>query len=118
MERENDLLEAFEAIIKEIKESEDYKNLLLITKELSKNKEIISLVEEIKELQKEIVSKEAQKKNVKDELSKLDDLTKNLFNIPIYTEYYYLNKNIQLEIDLLTKTIEKEINKVCEVEND
>ena len=43
MERENELLEIFEAIIKEIKESQDYKKLLLITKELSKNQEIISL---------------------------------------------------------------------------
>lgn len=118
MENENELLKLFDDLLDEIKNNKDYKKLIKITKELSNNTEVKSLIEEIKTLQKEIVSIEAVSQDANQDLDKLDKLTKQLFDIPIYNKYYYLNKAVQLEIDILTNTIEKELNKACEVEDD
>lgn len=106
------LLNKFDDILEELKRSPKYQDLLAVKKQLADNEEIKSLISEIKDLQKSIVKKEAEKKSfAKDEKIYLEKL--NLLNsIPLYQEYSYLLDDIQVDLEIIRSSIEKEINKL------
>ncbi len=112
MEKEDKLLKLFEESLREIKESKAYQDLLVLREKLAENKEAIALIEEVKSLQKEIVRLEAKKQDSKNKEDELFEVQNKLFAIPLYSEYYYLNEEIQLELDMLSKTVEAEIAKI------
>ncbi len=112
MENEDKLSALFEEALNEIKESSTYKDLIAIRKKIELNDEITSLVAKIKDLQKNIVALEVAKKSTTKEEKELALFQEKLFSIPIYNEYYYLNEEIQIKLDTITKTVELAINKI------
>lgn len=77
------LYKALDEVISCIEESEEYKMCLSLKEKMSTNEEIVSLVEEVKRLQKLYVKKEYDN-NIKKEL---DEVYKKLNEIPIYNIY-------------------------------
>lgn len=112
MEKENELLESFQEALKDLETSSSYQNLMAIRDKLKDNEEILELVKETKRLQQELVRLEAKGHPIDAKEEELKSITDKLFAIPIYSEYYYLNEEIQLDLDMISKTIESEINKI------
>ena len=106
------LLNKFDDILEELKRSPKYQDLLAVKKQLEDNDEIKSLISEIKDLQKTMVKKEAEKKSfAKDEKIYQEKLA-ILNSIPLYQEYSYLLDDIQVDLEILRSSVEKEINKL------
>ncbi len=106
------LLNKFDDILEELKTSPKYQDLLAVKKQLADNEEIKSLISEIKDLQKTMVKKEAEKKSfAKDEKIYQEKLA-ILNSIPLYQEYSYLLDDIQVDLEILRSSVEKEINKL------
>jgi cell fate (sporulation/competence/biofilm development) regulator YmcA (YheA/YmcA/DUF963 family) len=82
--------------------SDSYKKCIELRNKMSKNTEIMNLINEIKSLQKKYI------KNKKDDIRKeLDEKTDKLFNIPIYYKY---NKYLE-EVNDMISYVEEELNK-------
>lgn len=106
------LLNKFDDILEELKRSPKYQDLLAVKKQLAENEEINSLISEIKELQKTMVKKEASKKSFSKEEKNYQEKLTLLNSIPLYQEYSYLLDDIQVDLEILRSSIEKEINKI------
>ena len=103
MNKEEILLKV-EEIANYIKETEEYKKYLKSLDNLNKNQELLSIIENIKKYQQEIV----KDKNKEEELDK--KIKKNLDilnNNPIYLEYL----NYQDEVNNMIIIFENKLNK-------
>ena len=78
-------------LVKVIKDSDDYKEYLELKEKIKSNKEIIELVDKIKNLQKTYVKSAYLDSNVKQEL---DNKLEILNSIPLYKEYLSKEKKI------------------------
>ena len=106
------LLNKFDDILEELKRSPKYQDLLAVKKQLEDNEEIKSLISEIKGLQKTMVKKEAEKKSFAKEEEIYQEKLNLLNSIPLYQEYSYLLDDIQVDLEIIRSSIEKEINKL------
>lgn len=95
---EKELTDKLDEIIDIIKESQYYKNCLLLKTKMSSNQEITAIVEKIKVLQKKYVKTAYQDLTIKEEL---DCLEKRLNQIPLYLDYMNNLKQVNDMIDLL-----------------
>ena len=94
-----------------IEESSEYKEYLNIGKILKKDKEITTLVQEIKELQKKSVNLEYQKDmSYKDIDLEIEKKVKLLNNKPIYKEYLRRMNNFNNILSESSSNIEKYLN--------
>ena len=78
-------------LVKVIKDSDDYKEYLELKEKIKSNKEIIELIDKIKNLQKTYVKSAYLDSNVKQEL---DNKLEILNSIPLYKEYLGKEKKI------------------------
>ena len=90
----NKILNEVDNIVSFIKESDTYKDYLFLKEKLSNNETAMSLINEIKSIQKEIVKKEVNKEDIKDLDNLIKEKEKELNSIPLYIEY--LNTQEQL----------------------
>ena len=108
----NDIILKSNELIDSIKESELYKRYVYLKDKMSKDKEIMSLINEIKSLQKKLVLESNKGKDTsnieKDINSNLDKLN----NIPLYVEYDYAMKDLNNELQKIKSTIESCINDI------
>lgn len=95
----------FEKLIIEIKNSMIYQNYLHILKQVEVNEDINILVNEIKNMQKQIVYAQSINQNIKELKSKLDSINCNLNAIPLYQSYIDASK----EVDELMKLVSTKI---------
>jgi cell fate (sporulation/competence/biofilm development) regulator YmcA (YheA/YmcA/DUF963 family) len=77
---------------------------------MKNNKEIMSLIKDIKKLEQSIFKKEYNKIDIKDEEKKLKELKKELESFPIYLEYSYLQEDLNNDFQNIKKIIEDSIN--------
>jgi Protein of unknown function (DUF964). len=108
------VLEKVESLVECIKESADYVKYLEISERLKKNKEIMNIIDEVKDLQKKIV-KEEHNGNDFESLEKEIEKKLNMLNsYPIYVEFTYvqedLNNTFQNIKDILEKYISSKTN--------
>lgn len=101
---------ALDDIVSYIKTSDDYKKCVELKEKMSQNKELCSLIEEIKTTQKKYV-----KSNYDDNIKvKLDNLENKLNEIPIYVIYMQhlskVNEMINLVKDELNDYFYKLLN--------
>ena len=101
---------ALEDIVLYIKDSYDYKTCIELKEKMSQNKELCSLIDEIKTIQKQYI-----KSNYDDNIKlELDDLEKKLNEIPIYVIYMQhltkVNEMINLVKDELNDYFYKLLN--------
>lgn len=83
----NEIKEELKKIINEISSSGDYQEYLKISEKMKKNKEIITLIEEIKTLQKELVKNEYYKKDLTIIEKEYNEKLKQLNNYPLYQSF-------------------------------
>ena len=94
-----DILLKVDEIIKEIENSPEYQKYLKLKEQISENKNLIKIINEVKVLQKDIV----HHLDKKDELNKKID---ELNNYPLYREY----NNTLYEINNTLEIIESSLN--------
>ena len=95
-----EILEKVDELVKEIEDSPDYQKYLLLKDKISKNKELMELINKVRVLQKDYVHHLTKK----EELDKLvDELNSN----PLYREY----NNTLYEINNTYAIIESKLNK-------
>ena len=78
-------------LVNAIKENKDYKEYILLREQINSNKEIMSSIDKVKEIQKKYVKSAYLDKNIKQEL---DNELKKLESIPLYREYLIKEKKI------------------------
>ena len=102
----NEILKEVDNIVSFIKESDDYKEYLFLKDKLSKNKKALSLINDIKTLQKEIVKKEIKKDNILRLEEEINKKILELNKIPLYVDYI----RIQEKLDELFQYIKEKLN--------
>lgn len=76
----NKILEKIDEIISEIENSQEYKKYLMLKEKISTNKELMTLINRVRVLQKDYVHHLSSKEEI-------DELTKKLNNDPLYREF-------------------------------
>jgi len=90
----NKILNEVENIVSFIKESDTYKDYIFLKEKLSNNETAMSLINEIKTIQKQLVKKEVNNEDIKDLDNLIKEKEEELNRIPLYIEY--INKQEQL----------------------
>ena len=94
-------MEELNKVIDYIINSDSYKKCMELRDKMSKNSELMCLIDEIKSLQKKYIK--SKSKDIKKEL---DEKTEKLLNIPIYYKY---NQKLE-EVNNMISYVEDELN--------
>jgi len=108
----NIILNKIDEIIDIIKNSEEYQKYIEISNKMKNNKEIMTLIEEVKTLQKKLVKEKSLGNNTDYIDKQIDEKLKELDTFPIYLEYLYLQEDLDNNITLVKTSIEKYINNI------
>ena len=100
------ILNEVDSIITLIKDSKEYKEYLFLKEKLEKNEKAKSLIKEIKNLQKELVKKEAEGMGATDLDKKINDNLEKLNRIPLYVDFI----NIQDELNNIYQDIKNRLD--------
>lgn len=98
------ILEKVDEIIEVIKTSSNYQKYLLLQEKMNSNQELISLIDEVKSLQKMIV-------NGKDKENELNEKMFLLENNPLYREYNNIVNDINNEFAIVENTLNNYFDK-------
>ena len=112
MENKNkeEVLKKIDELVCLIKDTPNYKRYNELKNQMKNNKEIMSLIKQIKKLEQSIIKKEYNKLNTKEEEKKLKELKEELKSFPIYLEYSYLQEDLNNDFQNIKKIIEDSIN--------
>lgn len=93
-------------LISYVQEQDNYKRYRLAEEQLKKNKEILDLIEKIKNLQKEMIKKELSQENIDDLQKDYQKCLDRLNRYPIYQEYQELQQELNEEFQYIKRTLE------------
>ena len=112
MENKNkeEVLKKIDELVCLIKDTPNYKRYNELKNQMKNNKEIMSLIKQIKKLEQSIIKKEYNKLNTTAEEKKLKELKEELKSFPIYLEYSYLQEDLNNDFQNIKKIIEGSIN--------
>lgn len=103
--------ESLNNLITTIKNSKIYINYLHILKQVEKNNDINEIVNDIKNIQKEIVKEEhIHKKDTKGLEEALDKKKKELYSIPLYQDYIEASNELNDMMKQVNKRLQDYIN--------
>lgn len=108
----NKILEKTDEIIEIIKNSNEYQQYIEISKKMKDNKEIVSLINNIKKLQQKLVKEQSLGNDINVLDNEINDKLKRLEEYPIYLEYLYLQEDLNKSINLIKESIEDYINNI------
>lgn len=98
-------------LINLIDDQEEVKRYKLIEEELNQNEFVKNKIEEFKKLQKKMAIYESHQNIIPDNINeKYTKLYNELFEIPIYSEYIFLQQEINDILQQITQIIEYELN--------
>ena len=83
----NEILDKVDEIITYIKDTNEYKDYILLKEKLESNDKVKNLVKEVKSLQQNLVKAEAYKKDSKELESTYKEKLSELDKIPLYKDY-------------------------------
>lgn len=101
------ILKKLDEIINEIETSEEYKKYLVLKDEIKKNKELVLLINKVRQLNKDYSHKLVKKEE-------LDRLTNELNNHPLYREYLNTISVINNELSIVENAINNYFRKKLE----
>ncbi len=104
------LMLMFDELLSLLIESEEYKNYQALRQKLKKNQEILSLIDKVRKLQKELVRKEHSQMDVISTLEEYHTVVAKLSEIPLYHAY----QSSQQEINSYLQTIKTSIEMIIE----
>ena len=93
-----EILNKVDEIINEIEDSEDYQKYLKLKEEINKNKELVLLINEVRQMNKDYTHKLIKKEE-------LDAKNNELNNHPLYREYLNTIATINNEFAIIENTI-------------
>lgn len=106
----DEILAKVDELVEIIKNSQEYVNYSKITYKLKSNEEIMRIIGEVKELQKECVNLEYRKMDTSLVERKIEENLNYLKGIPIYSEYLYLEEELDELFQNVKYIIESHIN--------
>ena len=109
---DNIILSKIDEIINIIKNSDEYKKYIEVSDKMKKNKEIMTLIDEVKFLQKRLVKEEAFGNDISSIDEEINKKLEQLEEYPIYLEYTYLQEDLDSSISLVKTSIENYINNI------
>ena len=101
----SDIEEKIDELFDDFEESKLYKDYLSVQDKIYKDKEIISVINEIKKFQK--ISANNKDKSVE---LKINELYKKLESYPIYQSYLIMHDEIEEELFMLKEVFDKYFN--------
>ncbi len=93
-----EILDKVDEIIKEIEDSDNYRKYLLLKKEIGNNKDLLILINKVKQLNKDYLHNLVEKEE-------LETVEKELNNHPLYREYLNTISLINNELSIIETTI-------------
>ena len=105
-----EILNKLDEIIDEIETSDEYKRYLLLKEEIGKNKELVILINKVRQLNKDYLHNLVKKEE-------LDNATNELNNHPLYREYLNNISVINNELSIVENTINNYFKKKLEKMN-
>lgn len=103
----NKLNEKIDEMISIIKSSDEYKKYMEISSKMEQDEEIMTLIREIKELQKKIVKEESFGNDISTLDEDINKKIKLLEEYPIYLDYIYLQEDLNNTMQMIKESIEK-----------
>ena len=102
----NEILDKVDEIITYIKDTDEYKDYVLLKDKLESNSKVKSLIKEVKSLQQKLVKAEAYRKDSKELESNYNQKLSELDKIPLYTDY----KNSVEKLNEMYQTIKNRLD--------
>lgn len=102
----NEILDKVDEIITYIKDTDEYKDYVLLKGKLESNDKVKSLIKEVKSLQQNLVKAEAYRKDSKELESNYNQKLSELDKIPLYTDY----KNSVEKLNEMYQTIKNRLD--------
>ena len=102
-----EILDKVDEIIKEIEESDNYKKYLKLKEEIDNNKELVLLINKVRQLNKDFTHNLVKKEE-------LDNVQNDLNNNPLYREYLNTISIINNELSIIENTINNYFKKKLE----
>lgn len=106
----SDIEEKIDELFDDFEESKLYKDYLNIQDKMAKDKEIISVINEIKKFQK--ISANNKDKSVE---LKINDLYKKLESYPIYQSYLIMHDEIEEELFMIKEVFDKYFESILKI---
>lgn len=106
----NDITKKIDMLFNELEESTIYKNYIECKKQLESNKEIVSLINDIKRYQKIVVNN--KDKSVEDLLKKLNE---KLYQYPIYQSYIENKEELEYELKNISNIFSSYFEKILKL---
>lgn len=100
---------ALEEVVLEIKKSRNYQECIRLKKQMNQNEQLMSIIAEIKKLQKQCVRNPGDGK-VK---TLLDEKTDELYQIPLYQVYMNYLEQVNQEISYVKDELNEYFTTVC-----
>ena len=101
-----EILDKVDEIITYIKDTDEYKDYILLKDKLESNDKVKSLIKEVKSLQQKLVKAEAYRKDSKELESNYNQKLSELDKIPLYTDY----KNSVERLNEMYQTIKNRLD--------
>ena len=102
-----EILDKVDEIIKEIEDSDNYRKYLLLKEEINNNKELVLLINKVRQMNKDFTHKLVKKEE-------LDNVQNELNNHPLYREYLNIISAINNELSIIENTINNYFEKKLE----
>lgn len=109
---DNIILSKIDEIIDIIKNSDEYQKYIEVSNKMKNNKEIITLIDEVKSLQKKLVKEQSFGNDISLIEEEINKKIEKLEEYPIYLEYTYLQEDLDNSISLVKTSIENYINNI------
>ncbi len=102
-----EILNKVDEIIKELEDSDDYKKYLKLKEEINNNKDLVLLINKVRQLNKDFTHNLVKK-------DELDNVQNELNNHPLYREYLNTISLINNELSIIENTINNYFKKKLE----
>ena len=102
-----EILNKVDEIIREVEDSDNYKKYLKIKDKINNNKELMLLINKVRQLNKDFTHNLVKKEDV-------DEIQNELYNHPLYREYLNTISLINNELSIIENTINNYFKKKLE----
>jgi len=106
----NEILSKTDELIEMIKKDDLYKRYVLVSKQMKDNEEIMTIISDIKSLQKKAVNLEYKKEDISLVEKEISSKLNLLNSYPIYQEYSYLLEDLNGLFQEIKAILESYIN--------
>lgn len=108
----NEILIKTDELIDSIKNSSDYIEYTKLKNMLLSNDSIMTLINDVKSLQKQLVRNSVYKKDITNLEEQIDEKLKKLNSNPDYVRYIYLEEDLNTRFQVIKDILEKHINNI------